>query len=134
MPPEHESVCREWLKKAISDLRAAKHVMSAEPPFVEDALFHSQQVVEKAVKGFLVWHGVSFRKTHDLREISGALLDIEPSLEPLLKKAALLTPFAAVFRYPGDAGEPTVDEGNDAIDLAEQVLDAILALLPFDAS
>jgi hypothetical protein len=31
------------------------------------AVFHCQQAAEKALKGFLAWHDVPFRKTHTLK-------------------------------------------------------------------
>jgi len=40
--------------------------MTAMPPFTGDAVFHAQQVAEKTLKAFLVWHGRIFRKTHNL--------------------------------------------------------------------
>jgi predicted nucleotidyltransferase len=42
-----------WLAKARIDLRAARADLNASPPITSDALFHCQQAVEKALKGFL---------------------------------------------------------------------------------
>ncbi|WP_447972355.1 HEPN domain-containing protein [Nitrospira sp. Kam-Ns4a] len=80
MPPEKAADARRWFLKARDDLRAGDAVLNIDPPLVEDALFHAQQATEKAVKGFLVWHGVAFRKTHDLREVGGSALAIDASL------------------------------------------------------
>ena len=44
---------REWLLRAKEDLDNAQHDLMATPPFVRDALFHCQQVVEKAMKALL---------------------------------------------------------------------------------
>ena len=38
--------------------------MAADPPLLEDALFHCQQAVEKVLKALLTWHDEPFRKTH----------------------------------------------------------------------
>lgn len=57
---------RSWFRKAGDDLRAASVDVEAEPPLLEDALFHCQQAVEKAMKGFLAWHDQPFGKTHSL--------------------------------------------------------------------
>lgn len=54
---------REWLVRASRDLRGAEHALKADPPLVEDALFHCQQAAEKAMKGFLAWHDRPFGKT-----------------------------------------------------------------------
>ena len=37
---------KEWLLRAKEDLDNAQHDLMATPPFVRDALFHCQQVVE----------------------------------------------------------------------------------------
>jgi hypothetical protein len=41
---------------------------AATPPDVKGALFHSQQTAEKALKGFLTWHDIAFRRVHELGE------------------------------------------------------------------
>jgi len=55
-----------------SDFEGRLH-LKASLPFLEDALFHCQQAVEKALKGFLTWHDRPFEKTHDL----GAVFPIQ---------------------------------------------------------
>ncbi len=130
MLPEKVSETQAWFHKAAQDLRAGTLVLEAEPPIVDDALFHAQQAVEKAIKGFLIWHERPFRKTHDLREVGGSAISIDSSLAPLLQQAIRLTPFAGVFRYPGEIGEPTKEEAEEALVLAQEVFDAILARLP----
>ena len=59
---------REWLLRAKEDLDNAQLDLTATPPFVRDALFHCQQVVEKAMKALLTWHDSAFRKTHTLKQ------------------------------------------------------------------
>ena len=51
-------------------------------------------------------------------------------MEPLLHRAARLSPFAGVFRYPTEMGVPTMEEAREALALAREVFDAILARLP----
>ena len=53
---------QDWLARSDEDLRNAEHDLTAVPPFVRDALFHAQQAVEKACKGFLAWHDQPFPK------------------------------------------------------------------------
>lgn len=131
MPPlDPAGDARRWFLKAYDDLRAGDLDLSAAPPLVEDAMFHAQQAVEKAVKGFLVWHGQTFRKIHDLREVGGAAVAIDPSFQPLLQQAVRLSPFAGVFRYPTDMGTPTADEAREALALARRVYDAMFVCLP----
>ena len=124
------SQTRIWFRKASQDLAAARLDLDASVPLIEDALFHCEQAIEKSIKGYLFWHDTPFRKTHDLREISGAAVSIDSSLEPLLRSASPLGIYAVIFRYPGDAGEPSLEEGEEALDLARRVHDEILARLP----
>lgn len=53
MPHDQARVAetREWLLKAALDFRGARIDLDANPPLLEDALFHCQQAVEKALKG-----------------------------------------------------------------------------------
>jgi hypothetical protein len=48
---------------------AAARELTADPPLLEDIVFHAQQAVEKCFKAFLAWNGVAFRKTHSLEEL-----------------------------------------------------------------
>lgn len=121
---------KAWLAKADMDLKAAAHELTAAPPFTGDAVFHAQQAAEKAMKGFLAWHDVPFRKTHDLAEIGHQCVGIEPSLESLLIRAASLTQYAWKFRYPGEPEEPSCEEAESSIALAREVYEAIVSLVP----
>jgi HEPN domain-containing protein len=121
---------KSWLRKAASDLRAAIHELQADPPLLDDIVFHAQQAAEKTLKGFLAWHDQPFRRTHDLVEIGQACVEIDSSLEPLLRRAAPLTEYAWKFRYPGEPEEPSEDEAKAALGVAREVYDAILTRLP----
>lgn len=128
--PERVAAARAWVGRAANDLRAATHMLAADPPLVGDALFHAQQVAEKAMKAFLTWHDVPFRKTHDLGEIGRQCVEVDPALEQLCVRAERLTVFAWIFRYPGDPAEPPPEEAREAIALARELYDTILAQLP----
>jgi len=107
LDPVLVSDTRLWLVKAANDLRAAEIDLGAEPPLIEDALFHCQQAAEKALKAFLTFHNVTFRKTHNLEEIGEVGLTIDQSLKDMGDEAVPLTEYAWAFRYPGNI--PTVD-------------------------
>jgi HEPN domain-containing protein len=48
--PEVVAETKAWLARAQTDIRAAAHDWTAEPPLVEDIVFHAQQAVEKCFK------------------------------------------------------------------------------------
>jgi HEPN domain-containing protein len=121
---------RAWLSKAGKDLAAAEYELQADPPFSEDIVFHSQQATEKALKAFLSWRHLPFRKTHNPVELGEACSRIDRSLEPLLRRAAPLTEYAWKFRCPGDPEDATAQEAADALAIAREVFDAMASRLP----
>lgn len=114
-----------WLLKAAADLRGAEIDLAAEPPLVEDALFHCQQAAEKSLKAFLVFHDVPFRKTHSIEEIGEAALAIDASFKTLVDRAAPLTEYAWVFRYPGPVPDPAPGEVQAAMEAARAIYQAV---------
>jgi hypothetical protein len=86
--------------------------------------------VEKALKGFLAWHDVPFRKTHYLMEIGEACIAIDATLKELVGRAVPLTEYAWKFRYPGETAAPARKEVAFALVLATEVYQAIIARLP----
>jgi len=123
---------RAWFLRAQEDLATAEMTLRAVPPLRSIAAYHVQQAVEKALKGFLVWHAVPFRKTHSLEEIGEQCLEIDDTLHDLVDRAVPLTAYAWRFRYPGEPEEPSRDEAAEAVGLAREVYGAILARLPAD--
>jgi HEPN domain-containing protein len=121
---------RAWILRAEEDLRAGRHDLTASPPLLRDIAFHCQQCVEKSIKAFLVSREQPFRKTHNLTELGGAVARLEPALESLMRDASLMTEFAWIFRYPGDA--PSIDraEAERALELAARVLASMTEHLP----
>ena len=83
-----------------ADLRGAEVALRGKPLLTEHVCFHRQQAVEKALKAFLVHHGVDFPWTHQI----GPLLDLcageDASLAALATVAVPLTEYAVRFRYP----------------------------------
>ena len=94
MQPDKAAVVRGWLSKAANVLRGAHIDLDADPPLIEDALFHCQQAAEKTPKGFLTAHDTPFKKTHDLDELGRACLELDSSLSKSVQLATPLTVFA----------------------------------------
>ncbi len=131
--PARVAETREWLNKVGLDLRSAAVDLGAEPPLVEDALFHCQQAVEKSLKAFLIWHDTPFRKTHSLEELGRARCAVDPALLPSVDEAVPLTEYAWAFRYPGEAPVPDIEEGRSSLSIARSMVAAIVARLPEEA-
>jgi len=136
MEPEDARIqdVRAWLSKAELDLRAAAHELSApEEGLWGDVMFHAQQAAEKAMKAFLAWHDVPFRKTHNLEELGRQCVALDATLEALADQAVPLTEYAWRFRYPGESGEPAREEAEQALAASRSVYEAILTRLPAQA-
>jgi len=131
--PELLAETRAWVVKAATDLRAAEAMRGLEPPLLEAAVFHCQQAAEKALKGFLTWRNVPFRKTHNLEEIGEQCLRLDPTLKDLIDRVVPLTEYAWKFRYPGEPGAPTPEEAEEALAAAREVYVAVLHRLPNQA-
>jgi HEPN domain-containing protein len=89
--PARVADTKAWLARAADDLQAAEQLLSGSSALPSVAVFHCQQAAEKAMKGFLAWHDVPFRKTHNLEEIGEACLAIDPALEEIVDRAVPLT-------------------------------------------
>ena len=59
-----------WLFKAKRDLASARRLAAKRSPFLDTAVYHCQQAAEKALKGFLVFQGDMFPKTHDIEVLA----------------------------------------------------------------
>ena len=130
LDPERVAEVRAWLAKAASDERAAVHELQANPPLTGDICFHAQQMAEKSLKAFLIWHDVPFRKTHDISEIGRQCLSIEPSLAKAISEAEDLTVFAWLFRYPGEAEDPPLADARRYLEAGQRLNQAIQSGLP----
>ena len=130
--PEGVAETRGWLVKSAKDLRAAAILVEATPPLLDEAVFHCQQAAEKALKGFLAFHDVPFRKTHNLEEIGEQCIGVDATLRELIDQAAPLTEYAWKFRYPGDPESVDENEAAEALAIARKVYGGVEARVPQD--
>jgi HEPN domain-containing protein len=121
---------RQWLAKALGDLKIARHLLGGGAELARGAAFHSQQAAEKYLKAVLVWHQVEFAKIHDIARLIDQVRPVDPALADAVREAAVLTPYGVEVRYPGDEPEPTPKEAQAAVALAESVRDAVIRSLP----
>jgi HEPN domain-containing protein len=133
LDPELIAETRGWMVKAAHDLRAAETLAGASPPLNDEAVFHCQQAAEKAIKGFLAWHGRTIRKTHSLEETGEQCLAIDSSLREAIDRAVPLSEYAWKFRYPGMLIEPDSAETAEALAAAREIVQAIARRLPGEA-
>lgn len=71
------STVRKWLRYALDDLKVARAIGSMGSSYWRACAYHSQQAVEKALKGYLTAHKIRFAKTHDILVLLNAVTTIE---------------------------------------------------------
>ncbi len=112
----------KWIMKAENDLSSAKKLIMGNNPIPDTAIYHTQQCAEKILKAFLYAKKISIPKTHDIVLLTELIIDIDNSFEKIIEYAECLTPFATAFRYPGIDLEPNINEVNEAIEMADFIL------------
>lgn len=110
----------EWLKRARSNLVRSKDRIP--DVYLEDLCYDAQQAVEKAIKGLLIYLGVSFPFVHSISELLTIVEDAGRKVPNEIKESAKLTEYAVESRYPGVAEPVTEQEYKEAIELAERVV------------
>ncbi len=131
MDEAKRELVRSWLTKAEHDLGSAELLAKSAIPYLDTAIYHCQQAAEKAFKAFLVHHDVEFEKKHNLSVLVDLCKAIEPRFADFHNAAILLTPYATIYRYPGEFFEvmPDVEQVQVALELAKKILDFVVKLL-----
>ena len=80
-----------------------------------------------------MWHSTPFRKTHNLEELGEQVLACVPDLRTIVDAVVPLTEYAWKFRYPGEDEAPSYKEAEQALKMARQAHDAVVAHLPAGA-
>ena len=133
-PPEPEKEVRRWVEKAEHDVMAAEHAMElAEEGLTDIVCFHCQQCAEKYLKALLLYQGLAFPRTHDLRLLLD-LISAQVSLGLQREAVIPLNRYAIEGRYPGDWEPITATDAQRASEVARAVRRAVLRQLPDDDS
>lgn len=128
----------EWLQYAKGDLKLAKIAFDAskEDPEIREGqvCYNAQQAAEKSLKAILISKEILFPFSHDLSILSRLLEDSGVSVSEDLKEIGTLTPYAVQVRYPGYFGSISIDEAQQALDIAEKTIawaEALILIPPF---
>ncbi|MBK9006468.1 MAG: HEPN domain-containing protein [Anaerolineae bacterium] len=128
------TLTRKWVMKARRDLLSAKKLARGKDSYLDTAIYHCQQTAEKVIKGWLVYHDLSFEKTHDLRLLVTMASEVEPKFTSWFDVAEQVSPYATAYRYPGETLEPTEEEYQKAYKAASEFYQFVCSLLPAEVS
>ncbi len=97
--PDQREYAALLLRKAASDLAAAR-MLAANADQLDDVVaFHVQQAVEKAIKSALAVQGTEVPRTHDLSYLLELSMELGLAVPLSLDEAEQLTPWAVATRY-----------------------------------
>jgi HEPN domain-containing protein len=117
-------ITEEWLARAKEDLDVATEIITREH-LTNMVAFHSQQAVEKTLKGIVEEFEIGFVKTHNLERLLGMVrkkmkLDVDLNLIKKLDEVYIST------RYPSDlgllpVGKPSIQDATELYDFANMI-------------
>ena len=116
----------EWAKYADEDQIMAEIALREDGP-PNQICFHSQQVAEKYLKGYLVFCGKEFEKNHLLRYLLELCGEVDPKFRDLDNDTIYLTQFYTETRYPGDIPEFNLPECQKALEAAIRIKEFVLS-------
>jgi HEPN domain-containing protein len=127
-----KAITEVWLEKAREDLDVVLEIISREH-LSGMVAFHSQQAVEKTMKGIIEEFEIGFVKTHNLERLLGVIgkqvnLDVDLNLIKRLDEVYIST------RYPSDlgllpAGKPSIQDAKELYDFADEFYHKVKILL-----
>ena len=118
-----------WIAFAQRDVQAAD-VLQRNGIYAESC-FHSQQATEKALKAFLLYHGQTPPRIHDLLDLLARCLTFDATLNAFQAECTTLNQYYAPTRYPDavaavlPAGLPGQTEAQRALDYTRIILNNI---------
>ncbi len=117
--PEEVEVAHPFLRKAASDLSAARSLARDLDQDDDVVGFHVQQAVETSLKAVLAVRSSEIPRTHDLDLLTRLVAPHPSELPNELSGAKELSPWAVATRY--DDIDATLDRGP-AVEVAEKSL------------
>jgi HEPN domain-containing protein len=115
----------EWINRAKSSLNLSKFAVNTvvnNDVYYEDLCYQTQQAVEKAIKGFLIYFEVEPEFTHNIDTLINELEKLT-EVPDNVKRATELTDYAITTRYPGWYEEVTKEKYEQAVKIAEECLE-----------
>ena len=97
----NKDMALRWIAKGDRDFSLASQL---DETFSDMAAYHYQQAAEKYLKGFLAFHQIGLKKTHNIGTLALQASNIDPAFTRLVLIADvdMLTEFATLFRYPNE--------------------------------
>jgi HEPN domain-containing protein len=115
----------EWIDRAKGSLtlsKLGKNIADNDMFFYEDLCYQTQQAVEKAFKGLLIYFGMDPEFTHNIEALLEELEKFT-GIPAHVRESTDLTKFAVLTRYPGVYDEITKEMYEKAVKTAQECLE-----------
>lgn len=117
----HIDIARRLLALAQRDITSFRALATHPEVDISATGFFAQQAVEKCLKSVAEFHGIVFRKTHDVDELVDLLLQHDVPMPFPAEQFSQLNPFAVILRYEETPFiRMSLDEMRELVDLAYQ--------------
>ena len=119
---DYKDLAIKWFNKGNNDLNTGNFILTMLNPPSDIICFHSQQSVEKYLKGFLAFHKLEIPRTHELEQLISLCEEIDSEFIGLYEISSELSSYAVDVRYPMEGNyDVTIEEACRAIDIAEKI-------------
>jgi len=116
----------EWLDKAIRDLKSAKILLEHDCGN-DYVAFHCQQTIEKALKAMIIYLYATLESGHSLLYLCKKVIEKNNEYSKYIDSCMFVSQYYIETRYPNEnAITVTNEEAKKCIDIAEEVLNAVL--------
>ena len=118
---QHIETARRLLVLAQRDMTSFRALATHPEVDISAPGFFAQQAVEKCLKAIAEYHGIVFRRTHDVDELVDLLLQHRVVMPFPPEQFSYLNPFAVILRYEETPYiKMTLAEIEQLVDLAHQ--------------
>jgi HEPN domain-containing protein len=120
-------IAQEWFAKADHDFENAKIILKNHG-YYDTIAFLFQQTIEKYLKGYLLYHGWTLKKIHDLEELLTEAIKIDKDFQKFLPDCQRITQYYIESRYPLEPPvEYSAKEIKDSLEVTERIIKKIKA-------
>ncbi len=119
-------LAKEWFTRAQDDELSMKDILEDRGGSPNTVCFLAQQMAEKYLKGFLVYHKNRFPKIHQLDRLLTLCKEFDPDLEGLRREAEELTELYIATKYPGNYPQFSFEDAEDAFNKAQKIKSSVL--------
>lgn len=113
----------QWKQKANEDILTIQRLSEGKMTATSSICFHCQQVAEKYLKLYLLYHGIEIVRTHEIEFLLHECAKVDKDFETVDPKN--LSDFGVAIRYPDDFYLPSEEESLEYIELAMAIKDMV---------